>query len=315
MTRLFIFSIAVLLSIAAHSQPDEYTAPDIEFPTNITPPQATRTISVQEMLASGPPQLKMHSLSIIASGTYKHPIDESFLPGLRACANDPLPPIRSLTAKTLGKCFIAEKNNPNPEAITLLIKLAKDQSADVRYNAVYHGLCNIKNKNDKIITLLIEIGASDRKPGLLDRIAKSLENNQNQVTKILDKKLAESNNMAYFEIYQDFTGTPPSNIDKHLDMPSSRPRMFIFAKASNDPEKDLSDLSNELKAVGIPNPSVAISSIGSGNYALMVKTYIIKEGMAVEENFSTNKGRFKIIQQMWLTPELEAQMEALRSAQ
>ena len=44
---------------------------------------------------------------------------------------------------------------------------------------------------------------------------------------------------------------------------------------------------------------------------LLVKTYITKERIAVEKNFS-GEGRFKISQQMWLTPEMEATMERLK---
>jgi HEAT repeat protein len=318
MTKTATMTIAAIIagiSGTACANPGDAQHIDIQFPTNGIPaaPKPIRTISIQEMLESGPPQLKMHSLSLIAGGSLTLPIDDSFLPGLKACATDPMPPVRSLAAKVLGQCFVADRDQPNPEVVGLLVELAKDPLDDVRYNAVHHGLCRIKNKDDQLVGLLIDIGAEVRQSSLLDSIAKGLAGNREQAAKILDQRLAKSDNAAYFEIYETIVGTPPANIDKYLDMPSSRPRMFIFAKASNNAEKDKAELTEELKSVGITNPNVVVSNVGGDNFVLMVKTYIIKEGMAVEKNFS-DKGKFKIMQQMWLTPELEIQMDALRSA-
>ena len=87
--------------------------------------------------------------------------------------------------------------------------------------------------------------------------------------------------------------------------------MFIFKGPKGDPEASKAALERELKAVGIMAPFVRISGTGE-NHMLVVKTYITKERIAMEMNFS-GEGRFKISQQMWLTPEMEATMERLRA--
>ena len=279
-------------------------------PTNAPAPPGT--ITVQEMLVTGPPQLKMHSLSMILQGNLENPVDESYLPGLRTCSKDPSAAIRRTAAQVLGKHFIEGKAMPNPEAIALIKKLSADESADVRFNAAYYGLCNLETKDHSVLELLLAVAINDRNPSLLERIVQSVESNRSEVTKILDQKLAKGSDVAVFEVYQDFTGKPPANTDKYLDMPSSRPRVFIFKVNGNDAEKEKAELTKELKAVGIMNPVIRISGVGA-NQVLMVKTYMTKEGMAVEKNFSDHP-TFEIIQQMWLPPELEIQLEQMQKA-
>ncbi len=303
MIKVATFAVFTALVISTLAQPI--------VPTNA--PSARKTISIQEMLVSGPPQLKMHSLAMLTQSNIPDPVDGSYLPGFTVCAEDISSPIRSIAAKLLGQYFIQGKESPNPEALALLIKLAKDESPDVRFNAVYHGLSQIKNKSKETIAFLIEFAAANRQPEIIERIAESMKNNQKEACEILDKKLAEGDNVAIFEIYEDLTGKPPYNTDKYLDMPSSRPRMFIFKGAGGNAEDFKAELEDELKAVGITNPTVHISGLGE-NYVLIVKTYITKEGMAVEKNFSKD-GKFQITQQMWLTPELEIQIDAMSKAQ
>ncbi|VGO21233.1 HEAT repeat domain-containing protein [Pontiella sulfatireligans] len=271
------------------------------------------TISVQEMLVLGTSGLKLHSLSMISQGNIKGDVNESYLPGLKDCSNDRSLPIRSITAQILGKYFVQGKKPPNAEAVGLLIKLAKDPSRDVRYNAAYYGLTQIENKSDEIVALLIDIASSNREQNLSEHIAQSLESNQENAARIMDKMLATEDNVAIFEIYENLTGRKPTSADKYLDMPSSRTRMFVFGKTSDEAEQAKSELEKELKAVGITAPSVQTSGTGE-SYVLMVKTYITKEGMAVEKNFS-GKGKFKIIQQMWLSPEHEIQLKAMQKTQ
>ncbi len=296
-------------------------APAAPAPTNAPPaalakpgPAGNRpaapSISVQEMLVSGPPQLKLHSLAMMTRGNIKDGIDESFLPGLKACSEDSALPLRSVSARLLGEHFVQGKETPNPEAVELLIKLAKDDSADVRFNAVYYGLSQIENKSEEIISLLIDIASKDRKQSLYDHIAASLESDRGRVTKVLDEKMQDSTNVAYYEIYKDLTGKMPANADKYLEMPTSRPRLFIFAAQGEDDAAFKSELEKALKEAGIKAPNLTVSGTGE-NYVLMLKTYIARDHLAVERNFTTHP-RFSITQNMWLTPELEIQIDGMR---
>lgn len=257
--------------------------------------------------------MKLHSLAMMTQGKVADGVDESFLPGLTVCSKDSATPVRAVAAQMLGKHFVAGKDKPNPEAVALLMKLAQDESADVRYNAVYHGLTQIPNKSDEVIELLIDIASSNRERGLTEQIALSLESDNKTVVKILDEKLQAGNDIATFEIYAELTGKTPPNSEKYLEMPSSRTRLFVFKGEGTDAEAFKAELESELKANDINNANVQISGEGE-NYALLLKTYITKDYLVVQQQFADH-GRFTITQDMWLTPELEIQIDSMRQAQ
>lgn len=312
MTKYPLFGLATALCLTACGQaPAPETAPKkMPPPASTNAPSAPKTISVQEMLVIGHSGLKLHSLAMITQGKVEGGVDESFLPGFKVCADDTATPVRSVTARLLGQNFVQGKDTPNPEALELLVKLAKDESSDVSYNAVYHGLTEIKNKSPEIVSLLIEVASENREHGLYDRVAKSLEGNRDQVISVLDKKLADGNNIAIYEIYEDLTGKPPANAEKYLDMPSSRPRVFIFKAKDGDQNAAKSELEKALKTAGLTNPGVEISGSGE-NYVLMVKTYITKDYKLIEKEFSDNPS-FDLMQDMWLSPELEIQIDSMK---
>lgn len=313
MNKLSILALVFLSASLGCAEETTVTSPSPEVTTAPAPtitPAPPSTISIQEMLVSGPTQLKMHSLAMITQGNVPGGVDESYLPGLKVCAEDPAPPLRSVAAQILGQQFVQGKDAPNPEAIAVLVKLANDESVDVRYSAVYHGLTQLENKSDEIINRLITIAMTDRSQSLIDRIAESLKKDSERVARILDRKLKDGDNIAVYEIYQDLTGQQPANSDKYLEMPSSRPRLFIFSGEESDPEAYKAELEKALKAEGIENPDVRVSVMGE-NYVLLLKTYLTKDYITIENSFS-NHPQFKITQDMWLTPELEIQIQTMQ---
>jgi hypothetical protein len=304
MNRLLFLAMAALSMNIAYGQPGAANKPG-----SATSAPPSTGITIQGMLVDGPPQIRMHSLAMISQGSIKGSIDESYLPGFKACSADASPHIRSITARLLGEHFIKGKNEPNKEAVEILLQLARDKSEDVRYYAVYHGLTQIEDKSEELFIFLLEFASENRNQVLIDRIVESLQNQHDLVVKLLDAKLRDENDIAYFEIYEDFTGDKPPNMAKYLDMPSSLPRLFVIKGTGDDPDADKTELEKELRAVGIQYPDVKISAARKA-HVLMVKTYITKEGLAVDKNFSEHP-KFKITQNLWLTPELEAQIEAM----
>ncbi|MDF7826957.1 HEAT repeat domain-containing protein [Pontiellaceae bacterium B12227] len=291
---------SLMVSISALAQPPLTNAPNQKS-----------SISLQEMLISGPPQLKMHSLSLIIQGQVKGEIDDSYLPGLKACAEDNSAAIRSFAARLLGVHFIQNKETPNAEALSTLEKLAYDPSDDVRFNAVYHGLSQIETITPQHAELLIDLAAKEQKPILKDRIIVALANYQPQVEEILNKKLQGNNAMAYFEIYEEFTGKAPENSEKFLNMPSSRPRMFVIkAKQGGASASAKRKLTKALAQAGIKDPTISISGTGE-NYVLMLTTYIAKDYLTAKK-FLGNAPDYGVVQDMLLTPELEVQLESMR---
>ncbi len=301
MCNLSILAVSVVAATALAQPPAATNAP-----------VGPKTISLQEMLVIGHSGMKLHSLAMITQGKAKSGVDESFLPGFKVCAEDSATPVRSVAARLLGEHFVAGKETPNAEAVALLVKLARDESADVRYSAVYHGISQIKNKSDAVIELLIDVATTNREQGLYERIAGSLKDEQEKTAAILDKKLADGNNIVYFEIYESLTGKLPATAEKYLEMPSSRPRMFIFKGAAGDAEAFKAELETELKTAGLENPELVVSGTDE-NYVLLLKTYLTKDYKAVEKAFS-GEGKFAVIQEMWLTPELEIQIDAMHKS-
>ena len=120
----------------------------------------------------------------------------------------------------------------------------------------------------------------------------------------------EGSDIAIYEIYEDLTGQEPANADKYLEMPSSRPRLFIFSGDGSDPEAYKDELVKTLKAEGIESPDVRVSGVGE-NYLLLLKTFMTRDYLIVEKAFSDHP-KYNITQDMWLTPELEIQIEAMQ---
>ena len=274
-------------------------------------PAGPKTISIQQMLVIGSSGLRLHSLAMITQHKLKGGVDESCLPGFKACSDDPANPVRSVTARLLGENFVQGQEKPNPEAVELLVKLARDKSPDVSYSAVYYGISQIGDKSPEIIELLIDVAATNRDESLYDRIVQSLENDREQTAKILDRKLAEGDDIAIYEIYEDLAGKPPPHAEKYMDMPSSRPMLFIFGVEGDDPATFKAELERKLETLGLKNPDLSLSGFGD-NHIVLLKTYLTRDRIAVEENFS-NHGKFKLTQKMWLTPALETQIDSMKS--
>lgn len=308
MIKRTLFLTLTVASVAMAEQTVAPTNTAVNIPTNA--PTAPKTISIQEMLVIGHSGLKLHSLAMITQGKVEGGIDASFMPGFKACADDPATPVRSVAARIMGQNLVAGLDKPNPEAVALLMKLATDESADVRFNAVYHGLAQLNTKSNEIIALLLDVAASNRDHTLYNRIAESLKESQEEVTKILDEKLKTEDSIAVFEIYADMTGKQPPSNDKFLDLPSSRPKVFIFKGGTDDAEAYKAELADELKALGIKDPSLFISGVGA-NHVLLLKTYLTKDRLTVEKAFAKHS-KFTLTQELWLTPELEIQIDAMR---
>jgi len=161
------------------------------------------------------------------------------------------------------------------------------------------------------VELLVDVASTNREQGLYERVVQSLEKDHEQAARILDKKLAEGDNVAVYEVYEDLAGKPPPRSEKYLDMPSSQPRLFVFKGEGDDPETFKAELEKELKANGLESPDLSISGVGE-NHVLLLKTYITRDRVLVEKAFS-KPGKFQITQQMWLTPALETQIDALKN--
>ena len=189
----------------------------------------------------------------------------------------------------------------------MINRLASDESYMVRYNAVYYGLVPIQEKSSAIIDRLIEVAVTDRDTQLNEQIAKSLENQRDETVRILDQKLKTDNPIPYFEIYELLAGKKPEATDRLLDMPCSRPVMFVFNREGDDSGNFRAGIEAELKAIGLKNPELSDWQEGD-HYAVMLKVYVTRDRIAIEEAFDDHK-EFPAPRIWWLTPEMEVQFE------
>ena len=166
------------------------------FTTMSASAELTGVVSLKEMLISGPPQLKMHALAMITQNKVQDEVDESYLPALRACANDESAAIRMVAAGIIGDLFIKDKLAPSTEAIELLHTLAKDHE-DVRFTALNKGLCEIQPKSEALIATLIDVAASERDATLLEKI-KHVIADEAATEPLLNARLAEVGSVRVF---------------------------------------------------------------------------------------------------------------------
>ncbi len=280
------------------------------------PPRNTfldqQSLTIQETLATGSSGMRLHALSMINQGKLRSGVNESFLPYFKLSAQDPAAPVRSITARVVGQYMVANRDKPLEEAVLLLMQLARDESADVRFSAIYHGLTQIRKKSDAVIILLTNVAAEIRDHVIYERIGLSLADQKEQVMQILNEQLETGNNAATFEIYKDMTGEFPPLREKYLEMPCSRPRLFVFKGEENNSETQKADLLAELDKVGIPNPDLFATGSGA-NHVLLLTTRITRDRLTVEKHFP-NHNTFTVTQTMWLTPEMEIEIDALRDA-
>ena len=289
---LFLAAPAGMFAAATNSAPNAAAGPH--------KPPLKGTISLQEMLVIGPSNMKLHALTMISRYKKKGEVDASFFPGFEACAKDPGPPVRAFAARLIAKYYIEGVTNPPPQAVSLIEKLSKDSTPDVRYSAVFYGLCNIRPRSEALLHRLIELAAAHPDPALYQRILKALGEEQDRVVPFLEKKIQEGDNVALYEIYEDLVGHPPPNAEKYLAMPCSRPCAYVFPYNGKDPETFRAELEKRLKEAGLSSPNIRLSP-----HAAILKIYITRDRHTVDEKFAS--GPLHYTQTLWLSPQLEAQ--------
>ena len=263
-------------------------------------------VSVKEMLISGPPQLKMHSLAMITQKRIPGTIDASYLDAFAVCSTNSMAPIRSITARILGEYFIQDQTNPEARALEMLLTLAQDANADVRFSAVALGLCKLQSMTPEVLKTLITIATTDQRAPLLEAIQNTIAELP-ETKQYLENKLQSQADIAYFELYRELMDDEPIHAAAYLDVPSSRPRLFVFSTGNTESQTAALELQRQLKEIGIEHNLIQ-SNDPQATSMLMLKTFITKEYIEVEKHF-TNHDQFPITQALWVTPEIEVQLQ------
>ena len=144
MKQIVLFYFFLIVASNIHAQ-----LSDINF-------NDQNNISIDEMLISGPTQLKMHALIQISQNQINEDYNENLIEALTVTSTNSDIAIRTLTAKSVGKLFIQNKKHPNDKAIKILFKLSEDINNEVSLSAIKE-LCKIKEMHNDLIEKLIRI--------------------------------------------------------------------------------------------------------------------------------------------------------------
>ncbi|VGO16113.1 hypothetical protein PDESU_04703 [Pontiella desulfatans] len=281
-----------------------------QAPTNT--PATAHQYSIQQVLSFNSTAMRMHALATITREKTGETINESYLPGFKACSTDKASSIRSVTARLLGEHFIEGKNPSNPEALAILQKLSKDESADVRYNALHYGLTQVEPKSDQLIEELVEAAVVNREENLYDRIIVAISENKTHAKNYLAGKIKDESSIAYFEIYRDLTGGNPPNSENYLNLPSTQPRLYVFTTKNQDKNAAATDLEKWVSGLGIESFYVEVSGY-AGQRVLLLTTYITRDHETVEAKLNDTNEQFDFMQKFWLTPKLAAEIDTVRA--
>ena len=255
------------------------------------------------MLISGPTQLKMHALIQISKNQINEDYNENLIEALNVTSTNSDIAIRTLTAKSVGKLFIQNKKYPNDKAIKILFKLSEDINSEVSLSAIKE-LCKIEEMHNDLIEKLIRVIEHDRRQIIIDTV-KNRISNLPESKKYLEKEIQNKTNINCYEIYKEFYNEEPKQYKKFINLQSSRPRLLIFGPFNSETEYKILELKRRLKKIGI-NRDI-IKSTDSKNTIVILKTFTPFELIEVEKLISDDNS-FKIIQSIWLTDEIESQL-------
>ena len=158
----------------------------------------------------------------------------------------------------------------------------------------------------EVLETLITIATTDRRASLLETIQTAIADLP-ETKQYLENKLQNQADIAYYEIYRELMDDEPLHATAYQDLPSSRPRLFVFSTGNTDLPTATTELQRQLKQIGIDHNLIQ-SKDSQANSMLMLKTFITRECIEVEKHF-THHDQFPITQSLWVTPEIEVQLQ------
>ncbi len=173
-----------------------------------------RIPDLEKALREGASRGRLETLYLISSEWIGLILDEPSLGAFAACAGDADERVRQEVARVVGQFQHNWSSRwKSPAAVDLLLRLTRDESAEVRYMAVYHGLTQLPQvKQEEVARRLLELAISDRHPGLNDRIAWGLQNDRALAAKVLNEFLRDGDPARAKKvrtIYKEMTGREP----------------------------------------------------------------------------------------------------------
>ena len=176
---------------------------------------------LRQTLLTGTSSSRLAEIERICSLGLFHLFDDTFIPAVRACAQDQSPKVRIKTAEIAGYYWIWGDTMKNSEIIQLLIALSEDGVQEVRFAAVEKGLFNLPDKTVDVIRRIIDMTLADRKQmseKLYKRIEYVLRVNKPIARDILMEYLesSQSNQDVVTALYRDALRLDPATIQQEL---------------------------------------------------------------------------------------------------
>jgi len=170
---------------------------------------------VRRVLSEGDPVERVLMLRRIANEGLLDDMDDSYVANFAACAGDVDPMVREQVAILVGQKWVwsAGLHRLNDEAVDLVLRLSRDTSADVRYQAVYYGLSNYHGERADVHARVVDMLLSQSEARSHGRLRWSLGKGSERLTKLLDAELRGSNKLralAAFELYKQVYGERPA---------------------------------------------------------------------------------------------------------
>jgi len=151
---------------------------------------------LRETLLAGDSRDRRQALMTIQNKGLTPILDDSFLPALRAAADDPEWRVRNEVARV---AWGVERQDPN--AIELMLKLSTDSVRDVRSRAVYFGLSLVPDKGEAVVRRLVEMALADHGYDLYGRIVWGLKGPVKANPELFTKILAEQLDRAKSDVH------------------------------------------------------------------------------------------------------------------
>jgi len=117
--------------------------------------------------------------------------DASLLPAMRVAATDGDIQTRAEVASTVGTRWVWDAKDQDANAIEPMLKLSSDSERQVRYNAVYYGLSNVRNAGEPVVRRLIEMTMTDHERDFYGRVVWGLKGPLQASPDLVTRILAE----------------------------------------------------------------------------------------------------------------------------
>lgn len=178
---------------------------------------------IRASLVNGDSAKRKETMDLLQRESIALIMDESFIFAFAKAAEDREEKVRNAIVTTVGSQWVWGKSTQPKEAIDLMLRLSKDESRQVRYNANYYGLSTIQDRSEEVVNRMIEMLMEDGLDNrdFRGRVTWGLREEKAKVRRVLEKWMSEDAVKALFAygFYLDFMGETPQEVPELVKTP------------------------------------------------------------------------------------------------